>query len=249
MTRDALGWLKRPIAHRGLHDEKKDIIENSASAVEAAIAKGYAIEVDLQCAKDGRPIVFHDRTLDRLTAESGLVAARDAADLCTIPLRNNRNRILSLEGLLAIVDGRVPLLLEVKSTWGADPRYEPSIAAILKPYTGHVAVMSFDPNCVAAFRRTSASLPRGLVSERLEDKSYRSELSISQRFAMRHLLTAAIARPNFIAYDIRALPALAPGIARDLFHLPLLTWTVRTDTEKAFAQLFADAMIFEGIVP
>jgi glycerophosphoryl diester phosphodiesterase len=249
MTRDVLDWLKRPIAHRGLHDEEKGIIENSASAVEAAIAKGYAVEVDLQCAKDGRPIVFHDRTLDRLTAESGLIAARDAADLSTIPLHNNRDHILSLGGLLAIVDGRVPLLLEVKSTWGADPRYEPSIAAILKPYTGRVAVMSFDPNCVAALRRTLSSLPCGLVSERFEDKSYWSELSISQRFAMRHLLTAAIARPNFIAYDIRALPALAPGIARDLFHLPLLTWTVRTNAEKAFAQLFADAMIFEGIVP
>ena len=66
---------------------------------------------------------------------------------------------------------------------------------------------------------------------------------------MRHLLTAAIARPNFIAYDIRALPALAPGIARDVFHLPLLTWTVRNEADKANAQLFADAMIFEGIVP
>jgi len=66
---------------------------------------------------------------------------------------------------------------------------------------------------------------------------------------MRHLLTAVIARPNFIAYDIRALPALAPGIARDVFHLPLLTWTVRTDDEKALAQVFADAIIFEGIEP
>ena len=93
------------------------------------------------------------------------------------------------------------------------------------------------------------SLPRGLVAERFEDKHYWSELSALQRFAMRHLLTAAIARPNFIAYDIRALPALAPGIARDVFRLPLLTWTVRTEADKASAQLFADAMIFEGIEP
>ena len=74
MTRDALDWLKRPIAHRGLHDEAKGIVENSASAVEAAIAKGYAIEVDLQCAAHGVPVVFHDRTLDRLTAETRPVA-------------------------------------------------------------------------------------------------------------------------------------------------------------------------------
>ena len=110
MTRDALDWLKRPIAHRGLHDEAKGIVENSASAIEAAIAKGYAIEVDLQCAADGVPVVFHDRTLDRLTAEADLLPTRDAADLCAIPLRDSKDRILSLDGLLGIVAGRVPLL-------------------------------------------------------------------------------------------------------------------------------------------
>ena len=243
----ALDWLKRPIAHRGLRDEAKGIVENSASSVEAAMDQGYAIEVDLQCAKDGLPVVFHDRTLDRLTAEAGLVAARDAADLCAIPLRGSKDRILSLDGLLAIVAGRVPLLLEVKSTWCGDTRYERSIADILKTYAGRVAVMSFDPQCVAAFRRIALSAPRGLISETFADKDYWSELSAGQRFARRHLLTAAIARPNFIAYDIRALPALAPAIARNLFGLPLLTWTVRSEAEKSRAMRYADAMIFEGI--
>jgi glycerophosphoryl diester phosphodiesterase len=249
MTRDALDWLKRPIAHRGLHNEAKGVVENSASAVEAAIAKDYAIEVDLQCAAEATPIVFHDRTLDRLTAESGAVADRDAAALCAIPLGNSEDRILSLDGLLGIVDGRVPLVIEVKSTWSNDHAYERNIAAALVAYKGHVAVMSFDPDCVAAFRDVAPSLPRGLIGERFEDGRYWSELSAPRRFAMRHLLTAAIARPNFIAYDIRALPALAPGIARDVFRLPLLTWTVRTEADKAHAELFADAMIFEGIEP
>ena len=118
-----------------------------------------------------------------------------------------------------------------------------------RAYKGQVAVMSFDPACVAAFRRAAPSLPRGLISERFEDKHYWPDLSAWQRFAMRHLLTAALARPHFIAYDIRALPALAPGIARDVFRLPLLTWTVRSEADRANAQLFADAMIFEGIEP
>jgi glycerophosphoryl diester phosphodiesterase len=248
MTRE-LDWLKRPIAHRGLHDESKGIFENSASAVEAAIAKGYAIEVDTQCAAHGAPVVFHDRTLDRLTAESGPVSMRDAADLCRIPLRNSSDFILSLEGLLGLVNGRVPLLIEVKSTWSGDHGYEQNIVDALRAYKGHVAVMSFDPECVAAFRRVAPSLPRGLIAERFEDKHYWPDLSAWQRFAMRHLLTAAMARPHFIAYDIKALPALAPGIARDLLRLPLLTWTVRSEADKATAQLFADGMIFEGITP
>ena len=249
MTRLTLDWLKRPIAHRGLHDEKKHVVENSASAIEAAIAKGYAVEVDLQCAAHGAPIVFHDRTLDRLTNESGAVAAREAAALSEIPLRDSNDRILSLEGLLRLVDGRVPLLIEVKSTWSDTHHYEQNIAEALAPYTGQVAVMSFDPECVAAFRRAAPSLPRGLIAERFDDEHYWSDLSAWQRFARRHLLTAAIARPHFIAYDIRALPALAPGIARDVFRLPLLTWTVRSEADKANAQLFANAMIFEGIEP
>src|SRR5262245_49773767 len=103
MTRHALDWLKRPIAHRGLHDEAKGIIDNNAYAIEAAIGKGYAVDVDLQCAAHSTPIVFHDRTLDRLTNESGAVAARDAAALCQIPLRNSNDCILSLNGLLDLI--------------------------------------------------------------------------------------------------------------------------------------------------
>jgi glycerophosphoryl diester phosphodiesterase len=244
-----LDWLKRPVAHRGLHEAASGIIENSASSVEAAIARDYAIEVDLQCTADHRPIVFHDRTLDRLTSETGAVAGRSAAELRTIPLKHSDDRILSLGDLLALVHGRVPLLLDVKSTWGDDRRFEANIAEEFAGYTGHMAVMSFDPRCVAAFRACAPSLPRGLISERFQDPRCWSHLTTLQRFAMRQLLTAAIARPHFIAYDFNALPALAPAIARSVLGLPLLTWTVRNETERVRAVRYADAMIFEGVVP
>jgi glycerophosphoryl diester phosphodiesterase len=244
-----LYWLKRPIAHRGLHDAARGIVENSASAVAAAMGKGYAIEVDLQCAANHVPVVFHDETLDRLTVERGPVAGRDAEALCTITLRGSPDRILSLPGLLALVNGRVPLVLEVKSTWTREGKYEANIALLLAAYPGPVAVMSFDPYCIAAFKEIEPSLPRGLISERFSDRRYWPDLTLSRRFAMRNLLTAAIARPHFIAYDIKALPALAPFIAQTLFGLPLLTWTVRTKEERERALRYADAMIFEGITP
>jgi glycerophosphoryl diester phosphodiesterase len=244
-----LDWLKRPIAHRGLHDASHGIIESSASAVKAAIAQGYAIEVDLQCTADRMPIVFHDRTLDRLTAATGPVLARDARELCTISLKGSEDRILSLQDLLALVAGRVPLLLEVKSLWGEDRSFEVNITQALAPYRGHVAVMSFDPHSVAAFRALAPALPRGLVAERFQDPQHWPQLSRLQRFAMRHLLTAAFARPHFIAYDIKVLPALAPALARALFGLPLLTWTVRNAADRERAARYADAMIFEGVTP
>jgi len=244
-----LYWLQRPIAHRGLHDASKGVVENSASSVSAAMGRGFAVEVDLQCAAGHMPIVFHDHTLDRLTLESGPVAARDVEALCAIPLRNSQDRILSLPSLLALVNGRVPLVLEIKSTWTREGNYEANIARLLASYPGPVGVMSFDPYCVAAFRELAPSLPRGLVSERFDDRSHWPQLSFTERFAMRNLLFSAIAQPNFIAYDIRALPALAPLVARHLFGLPLLTWTVRTEEERERALRYADAMIFEGIEP
>jgi glycerophosphoryl diester phosphodiesterase len=244
-----LYWLKRPIAHRGLHDAAKGTVENSASAVKAAMGAGYAIEVDLQCAAGHMPVVFHDKTLDRLTYETGPVIARDAEALCGLRLRNSEDRILSLPALLALINGRVPLVLEVKGTWTREGKYEANIALLLASYPGPVAVMSFDPYCIASFKAIEPTLPRGLISERFSDAHYWSELSFKQRFAMRNLLTSAIARPHFVAYDIRALPALAPLVAQHLFGLPLLTWTVRTKEERDRALRYADAMIFEGITP
>jgi glycerophosphoryl diester phosphodiesterase len=244
-----LYWLQRPFAHRGLHDAAKGVAENSASAVSAAMGAGFGIEVDLQCAENHVPIVFHDSVLDRLTAETGPVAARDAAALSRIPLRHSKDSILSLPALLELVNGFVPLLLEVKSTWTRDGRFETNIAGMLAGYKGPVAVMSFDPYSLKAFRAVAPLLPRGLVAERFYDRSHWSHLSLGQRIAMRNLLTAAIAWPNFIAYDIAALPELAPLVARFVFGLPLLTWTVRTPEERERALRYADAMIFEGLRP
>jgi glycerophosphoryl diester phosphodiesterase len=244
-----LYWLKRPIAHRGLHDRAKGIVENSASAVRAAMGAGLAVEVDLQCAANHLPIVFHDEALDRLTAETGPVNLRDAGDLVKIRLRDSEDSILSLPALLTLVNGHVPLILEVKSTWTRDGRFEANIARMLESYKGPVAVMSFDPYSVAAFREVAPNLPRGLVAERFDDAAHWPQLSLWRRLAMRNLLSAAIARPNFIAYDVEALPALAPLAARFLFGLPLLTWTVRSKEQRERALRYADAMILEGIAP
>ena len=244
----ALYWLKRPIAHRGLHDAAHGVVENSASAVKAAMGKGYAIEVDLQCAAGHRPIVFHDGTLDRLTDDAGPVAARDVEALREISLKGCSDRILSLPDLLALVGGYVPLVLEVKSTWTREGTFEANIAQALSSYDGPVAVMSFDPHAIAAFLRVAPALPRGLIAGRF-DAEHWPQLSPAQRFSMRHLLTSAFAQPNFIASDIRSLPALAPLIAKSLFGLPLLTWTVKTDADRTRALRYADAMIFEGLEP
>lgn len=245
-----LSWLTaQPIAHRGLHEAGKGIIENTASAIAAAAQAGYGIEVDLQLAADGEAMVFHDRTLDRLTEESGPLVERRSGNLKQIAFKGSGDRMLMLGELLALVDGRVPLLLEVKSQWDAVGPLEERISQMVQSYRGPVAVMSFDPRSVAAFIHYAPGLPRGIVAERFRDLDYWSKLTARQRFVMRHLLHFNRTKPHFIAYDIHGLASAAPLIARYMFGIPLLTWTVRTPAERRRARWFADAMIFEGFRP
>ena len=107
-------FLTTPLAHRGLHNRANRIIENSASAIRAAVAAGYGIEVDLQLSLDGVPMVFHDETLDRLTAEHGWVNTRTAAELAQITLTDSADIIPTLDHILTLIAGRVPLLIELK---------------------------------------------------------------------------------------------------------------------------------------
>ncbi len=239
----------RPIAHRGLHDAARGRIENSASAARAAIIRGYGIELDLQPARDMTPMVFHDATLDRLTEEAGPLEARDAEELQNIRLAGSEDRILTLTAFLALVAGRVPLLVEVKSTAQPRPAFWRAIGAALGAYRGPAAVMSFDPRAVAGVARHVPALPRGLVSCAFDSAQDRQWLDAPTRFRLRNLLDLVEVGADFIAYDVRALPSLAPLRARRHLGRPLFAWTVRTAREAARARQWADAMIFEGWRP
>lgn len=245
----SLDWLIRPIAHRGLHDAEKGIIENTHSAFQAALDAGYAIELDIQPSADGEIMVFHDATLDRLTHARGAVAAHTAGQLRQVRFKGTSDRIQALGDFLDQVSARVPVAIEIKSDWGPRGPLERRLAEILQGYDGRVAVMSFDPHAVAAFATAAPDIPRGLVACSFRDPSYWGHLSRWKRFYMRHLLSAFIARPHFVSYDVSALPAAAPWVWRALLKRPLLTWTVRTQADRKTAQRCADAIIFEGFRP
>ncbi len=245
-----LDWLCRPIAHRGLHDCKQGIIENSPSAIKAALEHDYAIEVDLRPDQNNQPIVFHDADLGRLTAEYGPLGARSAEELQKIRYRDSSDQIMSLGALLEMVGGRVPLVIEVKSDW-TGPQFEfvRAIGTALEAYRGHAATMSFDPRIMAAFADNFPGIARGIIAERYRDRNYWVMLSWRRRFLLRHLLSSGPARPGFFAYDIQGLPSLAPIAARNLLGFKLLTWTVCSVDERLRAEKWADAMIFEGFRP
>jgi glycerophosphoryl diester phosphodiesterase len=242
-------WLRRPFAHRGLHDLAGGVVENTAGAVRAAVAAGYGIEVDLRLAACGTVMVFHDAGLSRLTIADGPMSARSRVELQAIPFRIGNDRMLSLAELLALVEGRVPMLLEIKAETPGDARIVGATIREMLGYRGPFAVMSFDPRLILAFRRTAPEIVRGLVAERFVDGREWPGLPRWQRLRLRLLLDAFRTRPDFIAFDIDGLPDAGPLVARHLFGRPLLTWTVRTPEQRRRAARWADAIIFEGFRP
>jgi glycerophosphoryl diester phosphodiesterase len=243
-------WLTaRPVAHRGLHDAARGIIENMPAAAQAAIAGNFSIECDIQLTADGEAMVHHDDALGRLTEGSGALKAMTAAELKSVKFKDTPERMMSLGDLCALVNGRVPLVIEVKSHFDGDRKLVRRMAEVLASYSGPAAGMSFDPDQVLGLRQTMPALPRGIVAQRNYDDDYWAKLTPAQRQGMLHLRHAFRTRPHFVAFSVNQLPAPAPWIARNIFGLPLLTWTVRTPEQRALAAQYADQMIFEGFVP
>jgi glycerophosphoryl diester phosphodiesterase len=247
----APAWLTaQPIAHRGLHDKARGIVENTLSAADAAIAKGFAIECDVQETSDGDAVVFHDFTLDRLTAEKGRVAERTAGELSAIRVAGSaEDRIPTLKAFLERIGGRVPLVVEIKSAFDGSTSLTRRTCEVLGGYAGPVCVKSFDPVPIAAVGTIAPNLLRGIVAEsRYADGSY-ARLSAEQKHNLANLLHFEASQPQFLSWAVRDLPLAAPYLARLLGKIPVMTWTVRTPEERVRAEKHADQMVFEGFVP
>ena len=156
-------WLTaRPVAHRGLHDIARGIVENMPAAAEAAIAGNFAIECDIQLTADGEAMVHHDDELGRLTEGSGALLTKTAAELKAVRFKNTPERMMTLTDLCDLVAGRVPLVIEVKSHFDGDRKLVTRMAEVLATYKGPAVGMSFDPDQVIALRETAS--PRGRVA-------------------------------------------------------------------------------------
>jgi glycerophosphoryl diester phosphodiesterase len=241
----------RPIAHRGLHEARHGIIENTGPAFEAAIAADYGIECDVRPIRDGLPVIFHDQKLNRLIEGRGPLAAVKERELRTLHHRIGGTRILTLADFLDLVKGRVPLLIEIKSEWQPPDRdFLASISSLVSRYRGPIALMSFDPAVMVAVRSLAPSIPRGIVSGSYAGAGWWSRMISRKRAAaLRNLLESGPVAPDFYAYQVDALPAPVIEYARRVSGLPLFAWTVRTGKQRRIAEVWADAMMFECFRP
>ena len=246
-------WLVRiPVAHRGLHDASRGVIENSLPAFWAAARAGYPAELDVRLLADGEVVVFHDQSLDRLTNASGPVASRTSADLKRVFLSGASTdgdpnpddaRIPLLGDVLDVIAGATPLLIEVKneSDVGA---LEAAVAALLEGYRGPYAVQSFHPGTVQYWREHAPQVPRGLLSGDFRDE----KIDEQARQRLRNMESIDECEPDFIGYDIRLLPRDVVTNQRAAGRR-VIGWTARTHEEAQSALQHCDNVIFEGFDP
>jgi glycerophosphoryl diester phosphodiesterase len=248
-------WLReRPIAHRGLHDHAAGVIENSLSAAEAAIAKNYAIECDVQLTRDGEAVVFHDDTLERLTSSVGRVDARDAAEIARLRLCGTHDTIPSLRNLLTTIKGRTPLVIELKSSFDGSVRLAQVVAEAVAGYDGAVVIESFDPEPIAFLRGalpglSLAQVPLGIVAQARYEPAEWPALSPSRAQELTHFLHYPRTRPDFLSWRIDDLPNAIPFLSRAALGLSVTVWTVRSPAQADLAEAWADQIVFEGFTP
>lgn len=244
-------FLSRPLAHRGLHNIADARPENSVAAFQAAIDAGYGIELDLQSTKDGQAVVFHDYDLQRLMGRTGAVQQKTLTQMQEIPLLGGEKGAPSLETVLELVDGQVPLLIEIKDQ---DLRLGPNVGPLeqattdaLENYQGPVAVMSFNPHSVAHMQRIAPQVARGLVTCDFMRDDW-PLVPAQRRDDLVNIPDFEATKSCFISHQWDDLSAPAVRKIKESGH-PILCWTIRSAEDEAQARKVADNVTFEGYLP
>lgn len=225
-------------AHRGLWN--KDHPENSLSAFENAIQKGYGIELDINPIEDGTPVVFHDSKLSRMTGKDGYIQNLSREEFDAIKLLGSDEKIPTFEEVLKLVDGRTPLLIEIKSQDKIGD-LEKRILDLLKNYKGEFAVQSFNPYSLNWFYTHAPKIWRGQLSSYFKG----TKLGLFKKVILKRLGMKKITHHDFVNYDIHNLP----NRFTKKLEVPLLTWTINNQEEYLKAIQYADNIVFQGFEP
>ena len=233
-------------AHRGLHSAT--VPENSMSAFKLAKASGFGIELDIRLTKDGELIVFHDGTLERMCNTEGKVVDYTYEELSHLSLAGTTETIPLFSDVLKLIDGAVPLLIEMKCFKGEENGVAEKLHELIKDYQGKYIVESFNPFTLRTFKRLMPQVPIGFLGTRysLSQKYKRSPL----HFLLQRLYFNFLMRPSFIAYEKDGFAEPNLIYVRKKFMPALIAWTIKSEEEErdAIAHGF-DTVIFENYIP
>lgn len=232
------GWH---YAHRGLHDKGEWAPENSLRAFRRAAEKGYGIELDIQLTRDKRVVVFHDYTLKRVCGQAGRVSDYTYEELRRFPLYRTDQKIPLLEEVLRLVDGRVPLIVELKIE-GTDLSLCPIAATLLRTYSGIYCLESFNPLGLFWYRWRYPKVVRGQLSDHFPRRLREGGLLMQ---CLRYLLFNWLTKPDFIAYRSKYPNDISRWLCRHFYGAVAVAWTVKSKEEMKRLEKEFDLFIFE----
>lgn len=237
------GWY---YAHRGFHDNKSQAPENSLAAFKLAVEKGYGIELDVQLTKDLVPVVFHDYNLKRACKVDKKVADLEYEELLQYKLFKSQERIPTFHEVLDCIQGRVPLIVELKIPW--NPQNTCMAASReLSDYKGLYCIESFNPFGLVWYKKNYPGIIRGQLStDFVKEKIEGSKM---QYFILKHLLFNFLTKPDFIAYHHIYKKGLSFTICRKLYKVWPVAWTIKTQDELDACRDYYKTFIFEGFKP
>ncbi len=232
-------------AHRGLHDNASHAPENSMAAFRKAVEGGYGIEFDVQLSKDKIPVVFHDYTLKRVCGAEGKVCDYTFEELRQFRLYNSGEQIPRFEDVLALVGGRVPLIIEYKIE-ATDTSVCRIADQILQDYRGPYCIESFNPLGVFWYRKNRPEVMRGQLSDAFfSNGEYRGLLYL----LLQNLLFNFLAKPDFVAYNHKEAGRLSRRLCQRLYGNTAVAWTIKSQEELDRAKAHFDLFIFDSFIP
>ncbi len=235
-------WLvKQPIAHRGLFNEKCP--ENSLSAFKNAVKNKMPIELDVSILTDGTPVIFHDEKLARMTGKDGFISNCSYEDIQKLTLSGTKEKIPTLQEALDTIDGKVPILIEIKNYGKVGP-FEKAVWKVLQRYNGEYAVESFNPYSIEWFKVNAPKVKRGQVASFYEDKEI---IGVSRFFLKRMWLNKKVSEPNFIIYKAENLPN--KYVKKYYGQIPVLTYAIKSEEEEMRVKGFVDNFVFDSYIP
>ena len=243
-SRNMKKYVGARFAHRGLHSDT--VAENSLTAFRLAVEKGYGIELDVRLSSDGELVVFHDDTLKRVVGISERVDKFTADELSKMHLLGTEDTVPRFSEVLSLVDGKVPLLVEIKEDAG-DKKVSTALAKVLAEYSGEYIIESFNPVSLGNIKKLLPKAERGILSQRFYAyEEYRKPMY----FALQCLLTNLICRPSFVAYNHSHYKSFGLWVCRHIFGATTFAWTIKSmEEEKAAKAHGFDGVIFEGYIP
>lgn len=231
-------FCKYKIAHRGLHSDTMP--ENSLVAFDNACNLGFAIELDVRLSKDGEVVVFHDYNLKRICGEDANLNDLNLSALKKFHLNGTKYTIPTLKEVLDLVNGRSPIMIELKPNKRKE-HLEEKVYEILKKYPYDVAIKSFNPFSVLWFKKHAPEVPRGMLAGFLED----IKMPKIYKYLIKRLKFFNLIKPDFISYDFGNLPNKYVSSK----NVAVLTWTIRSKEQEKQALAVANNVIFENYIP